>query len=363
MNSQTLSRFCLFLLILLAVACSQAVAEKATLAPTPDTQATVNAGIAATSTAQAEKQSAIMTAAAATVMAQNSVNAVVATSVAATVTAMPPVPTPMPTEGYVTLTEEELQALIDESAQEAAAATNQASAATTEAAADGVITAEELTTLYAYWVYADELVYYADELLNAYYGMYGELATETIELLQAIESDLAAMSTEYDEIIALLDEAANALEQGLALAEDTLTQLQTVAQTIQTNAADLQTQVQGLAQGLQKEIENRVSQVSTLQPQNLATDRKGALQNASTYLQSLRTAFADFKISTDEWTQIAQQATDAVASLKAVGGPQLQQLADQITTLTTQLARGQMPSVQAGVGQLESALGQISIKP
>ena len=85
------------------------------------------------------------------------------------------------------MTEEELAALIDAAVAEAVAASEETATATTAATADDTLTQEEIETIEIYLSGADEAIAYAEELIEAYYGLYGELALETIELLIAIE--------------------------------------------------------------------------------------------------------------------------------------------------------------------------------
>ncbi len=332
------------LLIIVTLACGGA-----TPTTTPDTQATVAAAIAATSTAQVGLQATIDA-------------AVEATSVAA------PTPTPSSEETVESvttteMTEEELAALIDEAVAEASAATQECSTVTTEAAADGTVTQEEVDAVTVYVTDAEEAIAYAEELIYAYYDLYGELATETIVLLQAIEQDLAAMAEGTAEVNAILQEIIMALEQGLALAEETITQLETAAQTASAKAAEIQGRNQNVVQNLQAELESRAAAVLSVQPNNIPTDRQAALQSAFDYVDAARQALDDDRISQTELANIAQLGANASAGLNAHGGPQLQRLSGSISDITGQIARGQTPQVKASLGNLEASLGTRPSRP
>lgn len=306
--------------------------------PMPDTRATVDAAIAATSTAQ--------------VNLQETIDAAVEATGAA-------VPTPIPAAEHVAateMTEEELAAVIDQAVADATTATEQCSTATTEATADGTVTQEEVDTVEVYVTGAEEAIAYAEELIAAYYGLYGELATETIDLLLAIEEDLAVLAKEAAAISVALQEVDTALERGLALAEETLTQLETAAQTASAKAAEIQAQNQIWVQNLQAELENRVATVLAVQPDNVATDRAAAIQSAFDYLDAVREGLADERISQAELANIAQLGANASASLNAHGGPQLR-LSGSINDITGQVARGQTVQAKASLGNLEAALG------
>ena len=348
-NRNTILTLVIVLLVSVAIACG----GTASLDATPDTQSTVEAAIAATGTAQANLQATIDAAVAAT-----------ATSAAAEATAeATAVPSPTPSVEYVTLTEEELAALIDQAVSDATVATQECATATTAATADDTVTQEEVDTMEVYVMVADETIAYAEELIYAYYDLYGELATETLVLLQAIEEDLSTLAGEAEAIYDMLQEAAVILEQGLALTEEAITQLETTAQAAGDKAAEIQTRNQTWFQNRQAELENRAATALSTQAGNVATDRKGALLSAFDYVDAVRAGLADNKISPAELAHIAQLGANASASLNAHGGPQLQQFSGSINDITGQLARGQMPQAQANMGNLERALGNRPSRP
>jgi hypothetical protein len=336
--------FVIGLFIVATVACG-------TTSPTamPDTQATVDAAIAATSAAQAGFQ--------ATVGA-----AVEATGVAAQATSVA-VPSPTPSVEYVTMTEEELAALIDQAVADAAAATQECAAATAQATADDTITQEEVETAEVYATGAEEAIAYAEELIYVYYDLYGELAAETLMLLQAIEQDLAVMADDIAAVTAALQEIAMALEQGLALAEETIAQLEAAVQAASARAAEIQAQTQGWVQNLRTELQNRATTALVVQPNAVAADRREALLSAFDYVDAVRQSLADNRVSPTELADIAQLGANAAASLNTHGGPQLQRLSGSINDITGQIARGQVPQARANLGTLESALGARPPRP
>ena len=326
----------LTLVISLFVVATTACGGRTAPTATPDTQATVKAAIAGTSTAQSGTQATIDAAVQATVAA---------------------VPTPTPSAAYVTMTEEELAALIDQAVAGATAATQACSAATTESTADDTVTQDEVITVAVSLAEAEEAMAYAEELIAAYYDLYGDLATETLVLLQAIEQDLTLMAESMAAINATLQEINVTLQQGLALAEETIAQLETAAQTASVKATEAQMQAQSLIQNLQAELESRAATALSVQPNNVATDRQTAILSAFDYLDAVRQSLTDNKISPNELANIAQLGANASASLNAQGGPQLQQLSGSINQITAQLARGQTPQAQANLGNLEASLG------
>ena len=306
---------------------------------TPDTQSTIDAAVAGTATAQANIQATIDAA------------------VQATATANAALVTPTPSAEYVTMTEEELAALIDQAVADAAAATQASAEATTQATADDALTQEEVTTIEVQVAGAEEAIAYAEELLNAYYGLYGELATETLYLLQEIEDDLALMAESTAALAQALGDINNTMAEGVALAEGTISELEATAQAASAKAAEAQAQKEAWKWQLQQEWEHRTSQALNMQPNAIAEDRAGAVQGAFDYLDTVRDALADDKLSPDELAHIAQLGANASAGLNARGGPQLQQLSGNINRITEQLARGQVTHARENLGALEGALG------
>ncbi|MFQ6100821.1 MAG: hypothetical protein ACE5OS_06250 [Anaerolineae bacterium] len=337
MNRNSILTLAVSLLIIAAVACGTASPTA-----TPDTQATIGVAIAATSTAQA------------------GVQATIDAAVQATSTALP---TRTPSAEYVTMTEEELAALIDQAVAEATAATQECSTTTTETTADGTVTQEEADALETYVTDAEEAIAYAEELIYAYYDLYGELATETITLLQAIEEDLTVLAEDIATVNAMLQEINTALEQGLAVAEESITQLEATAQAASTRAAEIQPQAQSWLQDLQAELESRAATALSIQPDNIPADRQAALQAAFDYVDGVRQALDDDRISQAELADIAQLGANASAGLNAHGGSQLQRLSGSINDITGQIARGQMPQARANVGNLEASLGTRPSRP
>ncbi len=346
----------ILLVILLVVGVTACGGGAATA--TPDTEASVEAAVAATDTAQANLQ------------------ATVDAAVQATAEAAPPTPTlpPSPTVSvspeatsvpateeyateYVTMSEEELAALIDQAVAEAVAATQACSTATTEATADDTFTQEEVDAVEVYVMDADAAIAYAEELLYAYYDLYGELASESLELLAAIEDDLAVLAENVAAMTEMLEEINATLEQSLALAEETIAQIESTAQAIATQAEELHAQAQGWIQTVQAELENRVMAVQGIQPVAIPGDRQEAIRTAFDYVDAVRQALGDNKISQAELETIAQLGANASAGLDAHGGLQLQRLSGSIEDITGQIARGQLPQAQANLGNLEASLG------
>ena len=324
-----------------------------------DVKATVDAAVAATGTAQADLSATVNAAVAATNTAPQP-TATATVVVQATYTAAPTVapstpavaPTaapPAPTVDASTMSEEELAAAIDAAVTAAVAATQQATAATTTASSDGAITAEETVNVQVTLTNAEEAIALAEALIGVYNQAYGEYASATLATLQAIESDLTVMAENSEAI-------AGTLEQGSEAASAAIEKIKTAASAASAGAVQAQTDSQGWLTKVQGELENRANGALATQPTEIAKDRQGALQSAAKYLETVRAGLGDGKVSPAELTQIAQTGANASASIKAQGGPQLQNVAGSIDGITKQVARGELPQAKRNLDGLEKSL-------
>ncbi|MBI3160909.1 MAG: hypothetical protein HYZ23_00285 [Chloroflexi bacterium] len=311
-------------------------------APTEDPANVVNTAVAGTQQAQA--------------LTQATVNATVLTS-------MPATPTPGPTVDYVTLTEEELAALIDEAVNEAVAATEQTTAAVTSTTTDDDVTSEEVTYVYDYYYLADYYVEYAEDLLAEYYSLYSELAVEMIAELNAIEAELNQLNETLDSIDSSLQEIDSAIQQGMAVTQEAIAKLKNAALSTQVNASGLRTQSQDMLAVLQTDQQGRVDAISNVQPNNIPTDQIAALQSAFAFIDAANGALADNKLSRDELMNLAQLGANAQAGFQAFGGAggpnslDFNQFSGKFGEINNQFARGQIPQARNGVGQFERSLG------
>jgi hypothetical protein len=277
---------------------------------------------------------------------------------AATTTAMPPTATPGAPVEYVTMTEEELEEMIDQAVEEALASTNQASAATTEVVQDDTLTQEELEYIAAYVYGAEAAIAYAEELIGLYYGIYGELAYETVELLLAIEDDLETMATSMAYMAEVLIEVEQMLVDGVELAADTIIQLENAAQTAASNLVETQTLLQDWAVKAQGEREARVDALTQLQADRVPESLPDTLFEAFTFVDQVRGVLADDKLTFEELSVVAQLGANVSAGFTQHGGDKFQGFSGKVDGLTLQMADGQLPQAWEGIGSFEASLGQ-----
>ncbi|MFZ5821331.1 MAG: hypothetical protein ACOYYJ_15655 [Chloroflexota bacterium] len=283
-------------------------------------------------------------------------------------TAMPATPTPGPTVEYVTLTEEELAALIDQAVAEASAASEQTTQAVTTTTSDDAVTSEEVEYVYSYYYYADYYIQEAEELLAAYYDLYADLAYEMVAELDAIETQLEQLNYNMTLVVTSLNEISATLSQGLAVAEESIAQLEAAAQQAQANAQELRNQAQDTLAVLQADQQNRLDQLAQIQANNVPTDRLSALQTGFQFVDFANSALVDGKMSRDELMGLAQLGANAQAGFQQFGGRaggvgpgadvDLGQFSGRFNEISTQFARGQTPQARSNLGEFERSLGQ-----
>lgn len=348
MNSKIQITIIMILLAAMTLACGAGGAA------TEDPNNAVNTAVAGTQQASA--------------LAQATVNSTALTT-------MPATPTPGPTVEYVTLTEDELAALIDEAVAEAVAATEATTSSVYYTTSDDAVTSEEVVYVYDYYYYADYYVEYAEDLMAEYYALYAELAYQSIAEMQAIEAELEQLNTTLTSIDQSLQEISSTLAQGLELAENSIDQLETAATQAQANAQEVKTQAQDMIEVVKADQQGRVDAVTNIQPNNIPTDQLAALQSAFSFIDAANAAMSDNKLSQNELMNLAQLGRNAQAGFQNFGGAgsggngpfaggggpagnlDLSQFSGRFDEITTQFARGEIPQARGGVNQFEASLG------
>ncbi|MGQ9555044.1 MAG: hypothetical protein ACUVWR_13140 [Anaerolineae bacterium] len=233
-----------------------------------------------------------------------------ATSVPPTPISVPPSPTPADT---VTMSEEELAALIDTAVNEAVAASAAATDATEAAAEDGSISEEEVEELEALLMVATYTIEAANALIMDYYGLYAAYAEEALFLLTEIEQDLEYMAESMAAITAIVEHGAEA-------ATAAITQLEEAAAQAAISFVEAQQLSQTWGTQLQRELQARVDTALAVPASQIATDRQSAILSVEAYIESVRSSLADSVITAEELARVSLDRANATASLKAQGG-------------------------------------------
>lgn len=294
---------------------------------TPDVQATVDAAVAAT-----------------------------ATAVAAEATAEP---TPLPEE---VLTEEELNAAIEEAVYEAMSAYEQAYAYTEESYSDGELTEEEIETLYAYYAYADELIALAEAYILLYDDLYADLIEETIVLLEEVEDDLVMMEDSLEDVVAILDAVVETVEAGQEVRQETLDQVAQAVEGYQQVQQEVASAWQNWEQQWEEVRAQRLQAIQEIAPSFVPASRAEVLLEMVKYADAVRGALEDYSLSSEELANIAQLSANLLAGLQEQG-PVLKGLADPVRELTGRLAQGDLPGAIEVMSELMGRLKGISGLP
>jgi hypothetical protein len=174
------------------------------------------------------------------------------------------------------------------------------------------------------------------------------------------------MNSTLSSIDSSLQEISSTLSQGLAVATETINQLNAAAQQAQVNAQNVKSQAQDMMSVLQADQQGRMDQLSQIQPNNIPTDKISALQTGFQFIDTAKLAMGDNKISRDELMGLAQIGANAQAGFANFGGAggigpgggiDLSQFTSKFSEITTQFARGQMPQGRANLDGFERSLG------
>jgi hypothetical protein len=247
---------------------------------------------------------------------------------------------------YATLSEEELAILIVTALAQAESTSVIARTVTVRAIRDGTITPDEIDQSLAFLYLARTAITQADEGIDAYNELYSEIAGDSIYLLLFIAQDL-------DVLAAATDSAINILEQRSAGVADQLNRALAVAE-----ATDLQDKARDWQAQSRSQISARQKFYANIQPQSgqVAYNRVEAFAQAHDFIEALKTAFEDDKLSSDELTLISQLAATAEASLYNTGDWQVMDFARHIDARADHAARGEWPQARRGLDELARLL-------
>ena len=304
---------------------------------TIDLQATIDAAVGGTATAQ--------------VLMDEAINS----GVSATLTALPPQSTPTPVASSE-LSQEEMADAVESSAAEAQAASSQCTVAVEQSTSDGTVTADEVAYIQYYVVYTNEEIQQAYDLAEEYSSLYYDLAEESLSVLQDIESDLDDLSDNTEAINQTLIEISNTLAQGEELAQETIAQLNEQAQAAQTKANEMKTSSEAWKAQVQTEIDTRGETLANVKPDQNADSLQSAFQMTRDYIDTIKLSLRDGKLSKTELDTISRKGANASAGLQKFGGLETQKLSGSIQKLTKEFARGEIPQAKLNLGSFEKLL-------
>lgn len=292
-----------------------------------DVEATANAIVAATMTAEAAKAEEIDSA------------------VQATMTAMPQ-ETPV---AVYELTEEELAALIDQAVAEAIAASEEAAAQTVNATSDATVTEQEAADITYVVVSAEDALAYANELVVYYYSLYEGHVDEAITALNEIESELEAINTNLQDIEDILNE-------GLEAVNNTIDELNQAASDLSERAGQAQTQAQSWMTDFSAAQQAREEALLEMKPNVEANDRSEMVDLVNGFADEIRNALNDGTLAYQEKVAIAQSGANARAALEKFDRLQLQDWNRNIESLVGNVARGDLTTLRDGFASFSANL-------
>ena len=324
-------------------------------------QATVQAALFATQTAQANFDNAVNAAVNATAQSNAPTPTAKAIVVTATpqpgptiiyiqTTPLPPTATPVNT---TTLSQEQLVALINQAVAEAYAASQTTYATTTASTQDNTVTAAETQSMTYYVQVSAQQVDEALALIEQYYAQYGSVSQETLALLQAIETDLNSIADNTASMAQSLQDINATLASGVALAQETITQLNAAASNAQNTAQQAQAQAQAWSKNVKTELETRAQNAASVQANVIANNPLEAAGQLQTYLETARGILQQGTFSTKDIQLLAQQGANTKASLQKFGGANGEPLATAIDRTTQEIARGDLPQARGTYNNLE----------
>ncbi len=193
-------------------------------------------------------------------------------------------------------------------------------------------------------------------LIEAYYNLYGQVATDTLALLQAIEQDLNSIAQS-------LNQMSQILAQGAAAAQQSLSQLQAAASKASAAMTSALTKQKTWTNTVKTELTKRANTALQTKPTSIPTDWRSTVQSVASYADTVRSALGDNKITKSEVSAISVAGANATAGLKQFGGTQFDSLVNSINTMTTQIARGELPKAKSGLAGLEQSTKSLPTLP
>jgi chromosome segregation ATPase len=193
---------------------------------------------------------------------------------------------------------------------------------------------------------AEQLIAYADSVLDAYASEYAAYADALLDEMEQMNQYLMDIDEELGTLIEYAESAEATAEQLSAAAQEAASGAQTAAEQLSASA-------QQWASDLSAARSEWEAAARATEPTDIAKTRAGALQSARVYLQTIGDTLTSGQLTKQSLQDVYAASANAVASLKAQGG-QLAQLGAEIEGLTGMLASGQVPQAKAKLPEIES---------
>lgn len=256
-------------------------------------------------------------------------------------------------EDYYKLTEEDLEALIDEAVNTALNASAEVSSTTSDATYDNMVSDQEVVYVSYAVAYADEAIAYAEYLLDVYYDVYGAYADDAIGALYEVESELESISNSLDAMEELLYQGADAVNAAMTELNDAAMQMEDKLTSAQENTQNWLSSYQATLDARQFELQN-------LQPNMEAMDRSQMVDMINGYVDEIRAGVNDGRLDRDEIQRITQSGVNAQSAINKFGGGQMQGWSDSITNMNRLASQGNSLELSSGAKNLSAGLPELN---
>ena len=305
---------------------------------TPNLQATIEAGVAATSHAR---------------FIEPSLPAPALTIAPITEAVMV---TAEPTETYAIKSALEIGQLVTQDIDQIAIAVNGLYRLVSEAGVDEEVIDEGSQETIIHVSETTALISAASADMLTFQEMYAWIVPQSV-------SELRAMHETMKKLEQALQEVEFNLEQGDTQLIGTNGGLVERVQELSENAGLLQAQAQSWLVNLDKELSINVLALKSIQPDNVPVDKIAVFQRAFEYIDLVNQTLLREAITQAEILEMIQVGANVAAGLKAHGGVSLQNLAMSIDLISGLIAQGDFGQAKQALDGFEKGLGKRPIIP
>jgi hypothetical protein len=318
------------ILLIVMAGCTQR--QSNTTGMTPDLEATIVAGVAATSHAS---------------YIEPTKPAPTQTIIQVTQTLLV---APQPTQAYATKNAMDTGLLVVQDIDQLAITINGFNKQLSEAEVDEDLTKEESQGLILNINQATGLISTISTNLLAFQEMYGWIVPQSAIKLATLQELITMLKQSLQEVN--LD-----LEQGKELHLGTKGRFDDPYKGISTNAGLLQAQAQSWLVDLEKELSYSLITIKSIQPDNVPVDKIAVFQRASEYIDLVNQTLSSDSLTQEKVLMIIHLGANLAAGLKAHGGVSLQNLALSIDLISASIAQGEFGQAKQALDGFEKGLG------
>jgi hypothetical protein len=336
MIEKSLKAVPIVILLIVLAGCTQLEGNSSDV--TPNLQATIEAGVAATSHARFIVPTIPATA-----------PTIVPITEAVLVTAVP-------TETYAIKSALDTGQLVAQDIDQIAIAVNDLYRQVSEAGVDVEVFDEGLQETIIHVSETTALISAASADMLTFQEMYAWIVPQS-------ESEFRALHETLKKIEQALQEVEFDLKQGDTQLIGTNGGLVERVQELSENAGLLQAQAQSWLINLDKELSLHLNTLKSIQPENVPVDKIAVFQRAFEYIDLVNQILLSEAINQAEVLKLIQLGANVAAGLKAHGGASLQNLAMSIDLISGLIAQGEFGQAKQALDGFKKGLGKRPIIP